>query len=605
MSEVVQEIIFDEGTGGTQGTTLKDKSVFGSPDGRASGNSGNRKSKSKPIPASDRPCFITHDEPEPPYIRPGLWYHGIKDGDPPILTDTWICTPIYAEAQTFGEDGGNHGLLLRFKASSGKWRVWAMPMHLLKGDGSDLRGELLDRGWRLDPNCRALFGRWLLAEYPKEKLTAVSSVGWTASSFVLPARIVGNDKLVFQNEGAADHFSTKGTVAEWREQVGRYLAGNPLLILAASAALAGPLLHPTGRQGGGIHLVGDSSTGKSTALQVAASVWGAPDFTRTWRATANGLEGAAGEVNDTCLILDEISQADPRDVGSIIYTVGNGTGKARANRVGLARRTARWRVMLLSSGERTLAAHMAEDRGRAPKAGQLVRLLDIPVKRQHGLFDELHSFPTGAALADHLKTATAKTYGVAGQRFLDRLVTERETLDLPSQLSALLTTTDFHHVDGLHQRAAGALALCAIAGELARQWGLFPISDGEGIAAAALAFRLWGSLQTTGRTEDRQVLQAIVDFIDRHGGSRFQSLLADDHPPIRDRAGWVTDNIFYFTGAGLREAVAGHDLSRALDALESAGWIAEHDPGKRSKKMRVEGRPVSLYAIRVGEVAHG
>ncbi|MGE4269532.1 MAG: DUF927 domain-containing protein [Acidithiobacillus sp.] len=566
--------------------------------------------KDATVPMEGRPIFMVYDRPTPPYDRPGLWFHSVKQakGDlPPEPTDSWICTPIHAEAQTHGADGSNHGLLLRFKASSGGWRTWAMPMHLLKGDGSDLRGELLDRGWRLDPNHRMLFVRWLMSSYPKGHLTAVSSTGWHASSFVLPARIIGDGKLTFQNETAADHYQMAGSLRDWRYAVGKYLPGNPLLILAVSAALAGPLLEPTARAGGGIHLVGDSSTGKTTALLLAASVWGAPAFVRTWRATANGLEGAASEVNDTALILDELSQSDPAEAAAITYAVGNGVGKTRVNRVGMAKRTARWRVMLLSSGERTLAAHMAEDRrGRTPKAGQLVRLLDIPVKRQFGLFDALHDMPTGAALADYLKKATAQFFGRIGPAFLDRLVAERENLDLPAKLAELLQTQLFHHPDGLHQRAAATLALCGMAGELARQWGLLPIAEGEAIGAAALAFRLWSEQQTSGRTEDRQILQAITDFIDRHGSSRFELLHADDPVPVRDRAGWLDDaGIYLFTSAGLREAVAGHDMSRALDALQDAGWLVEHDPGKRSKKIKVEGRPTNVYAIRVGEVSHG
>lgn len=510
--------------------------------------------------------------------------------------DTWICSPIYVDAQTYGEDGSNHGLLLRFKASSGAWRKWAMPMHMLAGDGAELRQNLLDRGWRYDTKERQRFASWLMSSFPADRLEATSTVGWCKDSFVLPSRIIGEDKLIFQNEAAADHFSTSGALAEWRDQVGRYLAGNPLLILAASAALAGPLLHPTARQGGGIHFVGDSSTGKSTALLVAASIWGSKDFARSWRATSNGLEAVAAELSDTCLILDEINEADPREIGSIVYAIANGQGKSRANRVGLARRTAKWRVMLLSSGERTLASHMAEDRGRAPKAGQLVRLLDIPVKRDHGLFDTLHGFSGGAALADHLKQATAKTYGRIGQVFLDRLIAERESLELPKRLSGLLQTTMFHHQDGLHQRAAATLALCGMAGELARQWGLFPINEREAMDAAALGFQLWSSLQATGRTEDKQVLQAVMDFIDRHGGSRFQKLKGGD--PVRDRAGWVDGDVYLFTSEGLREAIAGHDLNRALDALDSAGWITGHDAGKKSKLVRVEGRSVRLYWIR-------
>ena len=52
-----------------------------------------------------------------------------------------------------------------------------------------------------------------------------------------------------------------------------------------------------------------------------------------------------------------------------------------------------------------------------------------------------------------------------------------------------------------------------------------------------------------------------------------------------------------FNSPGLQEAAAGFDIRRILDALESAGWIAEHDQDKRSKKTRVLGSSKNLYWI--------
>lgn len=73
-------------------------------------------------------------------------------------------------------------------------------------------------------------------------------------------------------------------------------------MLSLSAAFTAPLLKLAKLQevgGAGLHLMGDSSRGKTTALQVAASVWGAPTFMRTWRATTNGLEAIAAFRKDS------------------------------------------------------------------------------------------------------------------------------------------------------------------------------------------------------------------------------------------------------------------------------------------------------------------
>jgi uncharacterized protein (DUF927 family) len=110
-------------------------------------------------------------------------------------------------------------------------------------------------------------------------------------------------------------------------------SGNSRLAFALSVAFCGPLLDIMGEQSGGFHIVGKSQSGKSTSLYAAGSVWGKGDRdgqVRSWRGTTNGTEGIAAETSDTLLILDEMGQADSREVGDITYMLANNTGKQRA-----------------------------------------------------------------------------------------------------------------------------------------------------------------------------------------------------------------------------------------------------------------------------------
>jgi putative DNA primase/helicase len=190
---------------------------------------------------------------------------------------------------------------------------------------------------------------------------------------------------------ASAPYDARGTVEEWRNGVARLAAGHVLPVLTISAAFAGPLLQPAGMEGGGIHLSGSSSQGKTTLLQMGASVWGRGDnggYVRTWLATANGLEGAAAGATDTALILDEIGQVDAAQVSAVVYALANGVGKARATKDGSLREPKTWRVVIVSSGEIKIETKLLEDRGgKRPRAGQFVRMLDIPAQRAHGVFD--------------------------------------------------------------------------------------------------------------------------------------------------------------------------------------------------------------------------
>lgn len=560
-----------------------------------------------------RPTFACYLAPSQ-FGPPGLYYHGQRqpkgDGDPAPF-DVWICSPIECLAATHDERHDNHGLLLRFKPLHGPWRQWAMPLELLSGYGDEMRRELMRMGVRISLDGFKPLHRWASQCRPDEVVVAATRVGWhrveEALAFVMPRRTIAQGELArritFQSEVAGqDEYATAGSLASWRDAIGRLCSGNPLMVLAVSTALAGPLLHLCHRQTAGIHLVGDSSNGKTTLLELAASVWGGPDFKRTWRATGNGLEGVAAALSDTALILDEIGEADGREIGATVYALG--TGKARASRNGTARRPHRWRIAVLSSGERTLAAHMQEA-GKRPHAGQAVRLLDIPGKRAHGAFDTLHHLADGRAFADHLKSEVTRHHGHLGPAFIERLVAEER--DLAGEVERFAQVDGFATSRPLQGRAAKILALIGLAGELATEYGLTGWQPGEAMSAAIEAFHAWAAGQGGVRSEHEQILANVSGFIERHGDARFSGVESDPThtPTVYNRAGWWRDDAkgrtYLFSGDGLTEALGGFDLKRGTEALEVAGWLVERESEKRSIRLSINGSRRRVYAIRPAE----
>ncbi|WP_018648946.1 MULTISPECIES: DUF927 domain-containing protein [unclassified Thioalkalivibrio] len=562
-------------------------------------------------PEIRRPGFQTHDqtfELNGEARRPGLYWHGWTSpkGDAnPEPVDDWIASPIHATAQTADSEGNGWGLLLRFMDPLGKWREWAAPLELLAGSGEELRRELLHLGVRIDPRKRNLLSQWIMGQYPGEQVIAATHTGWhgNATAFVLPSRTIGLGKVRFQASHArTDDYRTGGSLDGWRDEVAAPCIGNPVAALAVCMAFAGPLLKLAALQetgGAGIHLRGDSSQGKTSVLQAVGSVWGPPEFVRTWRATANGLEGRAAALNDTLMILDEISECDPREIGAVVYSIANGLGKQRSSRTGAARAPARWRLMALSSGERSLAAHMAEG-GKRAKAGQEARLLDLPATdRAHGAFDTLHQHPDGRSFADALKQASARHYGHAGPAFVERLIVE--TRDLPALRAQTLDIPEFAGASGLEGRAAAVFALAGMAGELATDYGVLPWPEGEAMGAALEGFRCWRDARGGAHTETRQILEAVRSYIERHGDARFSNIRDKSSPPVRDRAGYWEDTenrrVWMLNSAALREAGGGFDVTRIADALEEAGWLSERDHNKRSRVKRTPAGPRRLYCI--------
>ena len=572
----------------------------------------------------DRPCFIVHDDWFQLNGRnraAGLYWHAYTKSKEPQPIDIWISYPIHAEANTSDEHGESFGLLLRFIDSFDRWREWAMPMYLLKGGAEEVRGELLKLGFRIDPDAKNYLNKWLMQQKPKPRFIAAVRTGWHCDnrSFVLPHKTIGYQNVRFQSELAThDNFSQQGHVSDWMKSVAQYCKGNPILILALSSAFAAPLLLVAKKQhtgGIGIHLVGQSSRGKTTALQVAASVWGGPEYVRTWRATSNGVEAIAAELNDALLILDEISECEPHEIGSIIYALANGQGKQRALRSGKSQISYKWRTIFLSSGERTLSAHMQEA-GKNIKAGQEARLLDIPsTDRTFGAFDHLHDFSNGCDFSDHLKRETSQFYGTAGPEFIQCVLEDQE--DLSEAYLKMCNLPEFSAAtDGIENRASSMFALIALAGEKATEYGLTGWSKGDALQSIVELMKHWQDFRGEGQTETRQILECVQSFIERHGDGRFSGLHdsnmakendnksndnIDQKPIVRDRAGYWKDSddgrVYLFNSSALKEAAIGYDLKFILRTLEESGWIVAHDVKRHSKKVRVENRSLNLYWI--------
>lgn len=562
-------------------------------------------------------------------LAPGLYFHGIRDD---AETDTQVCSPLEVLAITSDERGENFGRLLRLQPKGAThWREWAAPMEMLAGDGAELRAVLLNMGATIPHKQRQALMDYLMTSSPSRQAMAATRTGWYGPElFVMPRRVIGGGDVVFQSTEAGGHeYSTAGDLTGWQAEVAARCIGNPILMLAVCAALAGPLLTLLDADGGGFHILGDSSSGKSIALAVAASVWGKPrDFLRTWNATSTGLEGVATLRNDTLLVLDEIGEAKPQDVGGIIYALGNGTGRQRGKVSGLPRQVQKWRVMVLSSGELTMGKHM-ESAGMRSKAGQELRLLDVPAYRRYGAFDELHDLGlahdpatedgrkgAGRAFADAIKRATAKHYGHVGPAFVELLVQRGQpngassTDESADQAAAELETVfadmrqAFPVGTGQEARAVSRFAIAALAGEMAAQAELLPWPPGTASAAMVELFNAWATFRGRGQSEDAKIIRAVATFIDRHA-SRFASVDGADSGTVHDRAGWYRAHgdgrLYLFTPQALADAAQGFDIKRVLSCLDKAGAIAERDndrDGRLTKRIRIKGEGITrAYVI--------
>lgn len=545
-----------------------------------------------------------------------------------IKVELLICKPLRIIADTRDIHGENWGRILEFKDKDGKTQQYTMKMQDLRRDGEEVVDALLSRGLSIAPGKKA---RLRLIDYIQNsepengaKARSTEKTGWHDDRFVLPTEVIGDgdDQIIYsgrQPEPGA--YQQSGTLEEWQDNVAKLCVGNSRLILAVSTVFAAPLLRFVGDESGGLHFVGNSSTGKSTALHVASSVMGLPKrYIQSWRATSNGLEGIARFHNDSCLMLDELSQVSPKEAGEIAYMLANESGKLRATIKGDPRQKSNWKLLFLSSGEITLADHMQEG-GKKSKAGQEIRLVDIQADAGEGMgiFEDIHNANSGAAFSDLLKSNTARYHGTAFRAFIEQVTANAERLptlidDCRQQFIADLVPDD---ASGQVQRVAARFALVAAAGEFATLQGITKWDVGEARVAVERCFRSWLDLRGgTGNQETTALIDKVKGFFEQHGDSRFIEITSKDGGPYKildpnqrvlNRAGFRFTNsegktAFLVLPQALHEICAGFNFRASVKVLVEKGIISPGQDGKSQKTVRLPGMGVKKVYNVTGKI---
>jgi hypothetical protein len=190
-----------------------------------------------------------------------------------------------------------------------------------------------------------------------------------------------------------------------------------------------------------LHLYGASSHGKTTVLQLAASLMGSGQASAgqdsqilSWRLTDNGLEAPLAARNDSVAFIDELHMlSDKTELVQALYMATNGRGKERMTKEITQRAALRWRVQILSSGEKSIAGTITESAmakaresfdGEDISGGLHARIFELNV-------EELQTIPP-ASLVPTLVSAFGKQGDIEGK--------------VVSEAIERLATTNFGHI---------------------------------------------------------------------------------------------------------------------------------------------------------------
>lgn len=302
-----------------------------------------------------------------------------------------------------------------------RWNYLRAP----RGDFCNTRRivDLADRNFPVgSANAKALarylqaFEATYIERLPEQKISF--RMGWHRRSFLVGSECISSDgtTIEFQSMDGGEHsivegIKTKGQYEKWLEAV-EQVSNYPLPMTALYASLSTPLIKILELSSFGIDYSGRTSTGKTTILRIAASVWGQPDegagasMTRTWDSTNVSVERTCELLSDLPMILDDTKRAKPAAVGSKLYLVTSGQGRGRGSKTGL-RETQSWRTVLISSGEAPAVSYTND-------AGARARILT------------LRGFPFGTEpnreLVNELNLAIKNHYGHAGRLWVKWLI---------------------------------------------------------------------------------------------------------------------------------------------------------------------------------------
>jgi putative DNA primase/helicase len=341
-------------------------------------------------------------------------------------------------------------------------------------------------------------------------------------------------------------------------------------------------------------------------------------FGVSWGGTEAGFDALALARTDLGLPLDEITLADPRTAEQVVYKVASGTKGPRATSAGHLRETAHASVLVLSTGEKSLAQFI----GKHLQEGARKRLVDIPAEVQPGSAfetiprDLIHD--EGKRLFDAMKSQ----HGAVGrdwQRNLVVLGPDTIKAELQKHREAFLALPEVVAVkQKAHPRVRAVVnrfALHAAALRMAIAAALLPWTVKEADAGIVACMQRWvaqrGNLDTAGevlravREVERKLAASLrdrfiriarsttgklipateVDEAKAETSEHFDGFIKSDHVLIRPEA-WRR----YCDGVEPAE-VARYFLDR--------GVLVPGDNGSLSKSQQVIGGSGRFYVLRV------
>jgi hypothetical protein len=296
----------------------------------------------------------------------------------------------------------------------------------LLDDPRATRARIGNWGVHVDPKEYAHLHRYLVEAakammFHKKAEAMHNQLGWTKDnkSFVVGETeyfATGEKRFApisSYTEPVAPHMHAKGSLDVWKKIADLYNCyGLEPYAFAALTPFGSPLFQFTGMAGAALHLLSPhSGTGKTTLLNVCASVYGNPSALVTVKNdTDNSRIQKLGIYKNIPYCVDEITNMSSAAVSDFLYATSSGRGKDRMERDGnrLRHNATTWSLMVLLSSNRSIYERLTID--KAAPEGEMMRLLEYKLE-QTNLIDP-------AVAKQSFDILLKENYGLAGPIYI-------------------------------------------------------------------------------------------------------------------------------------------------------------------------------------------
>ena len=421
-----------------------------------------------------------------------------------------------------------------------------------------------------------------LSEIPEIKATA--KMGWCEDGFM--PYVSG---LSFDKDGRFDvlfdTLATCGNRQKWLDFVLEIRATKriePRLAMAAS--LASVLLKPCGLLPFWVDIWGRSGGGKTICEMFAASVWADPElgkYISKFDDTINAFEAKAGFLNHLPFIIDDTAELRRKikdDFSQLIYQLSSGEGRGRSNtKLGLAYKNT-WRNIIICSGESPIITDQLQ-------GGAINRVLEYEA-------DEGDMFPDGQAAATLLRN----NYGFIGKEFVE--IVNKIGLETISQLQR--DCFDLIKNDNYESKQLLSLSILLVADRIATQY-IFKDN-------IALTFEEVEKALTDKNTlsENERCYSYIISECDinnnKFGTNYYGDYQSEMWGAYREEGTEHIPCIAIVPNVFKRICASGGFSARAfLSWAIKKGLIFPGADGKTAKVIKIQGKPIRCYVLRLPE----